>query len=740
VSATLLVREPATASPPHAVSRDHRALFAAVALCAAIGGGVALLLPAGPVRLLLVVAFDIVGPGAAVMAHVGVRDTLVAWALAVTASLSAMSLPAAVMLWLGEWQPVLAHVTLLAGTLGAATVRLIMAARARSHAHGSQRVTRRSALGWRPRAAAGVTPALLAGATALWAVAVATTRAADVGPYGLTIALGVPFVVAVAAVCVAFAGELLGRSRPLVLTAGIAAITVMLRASAPLLLAHVEYPWTYKHFGVVELIRQAGQVVDPSDIYQQWPAFFAAAAHLSDVSGVAAIDYATWSSLVFSLIDALLLAAAVRVAIDATPLGAGHRGIDRAALRDHRIVALTVFLFAACLWVDTNYFSPQAYAFALSLGFFVILRRWLYRGPRAHPRDGWLWPTVAVTIVFFVITASHQLSPYLILAGIGTLGMLGRLRSRMIVVLLCGVAFGYLLPRLGGIASDFGLFSGFNLFQNAAGNAASWGSDAQRLSALIARGLAVSVWGGGLLALWRYRRQPTAITVGIMAFSPFVILGAQSYGGEAIYRVFLFSLPWCALLIAMWLVDAWSSPRGGSRRARGGARRARGGAIVGVALALSACSLATHQGLQGQFTVHAVATADIDAARFFAAHAPDGSSLLLGAQNFPSRLTANYDRFNIGIPVEPALTDEERFRDATLDASWLPTIEEWAAGYAGTRTYLVVSDRMVADAEFFGDLQTGALQALEDGLRASRRWTIFYERPGVTIFELQSAR
>jgi hypothetical protein len=751
VSAALLVREPTATRPQLRVPWDHRALFAAVALGVAIGGGAALQLPAGSLRLLLVVAFDIVGPGAALMAHVRVRDTLVAWALAVTASLSVMSLPATVMLWLGEWQPLSVHIALLAATLCAASVRLIIAARARPRLAGSQdaRARPRSAVGWRGRAAASVTPALLVTGVALWAVAVATTTAAEVGPYGLTVALGVPFIVAVVAVCLAFAGELLRRSRPLVLTAGIAAITVMLRASAPLLLAEVQYPWTYKHFGVVELLRQAGRILDPADIYQSWPAFFAGAAQLSDVSGVAPVNYATWSSLVFSLIDVLLLAAAVRVAIDATPLSSrqttGHYG-----LRGHRIVFLTAFLFAACLWVDTNYFSPQAYAFALSLGFFVILRTWLYRQPpggrlrfltwrrrpraAAAPQGGWLWPTLAITGVFFVITASHQLSPYLILAAIATLGALGRLRSRMIVVLLCGVAFGYLAPRLGGIASDYGLFSGFNLFQNAAGNASSWGSDAQRVSALIARGLAVSVWGGGLLALWKYRRQPNAITVGIMAFSPFVILGAQSYGGEAIYRVFLFSLPWCALLIAMWLVRC-SSPATGLLKSL----RPRTGAMAGVALALSLCSLAAHQGLQGQFAVHAVTTADLDAARYFAAHAPDGSSLLLGAQNFPSRLTGNYDRFNIGIPLEPALTDQEHFRDATLDASWQPAVEEWVSGYAGTRTYLVVSDRMVADAEYFGNLRTGALQTLEAQLRASRRWKIFYEGPGVTIFEQQTA-
>ena len=589
---------------------------------------------------------------------------------------------------------------------------------------------------------------LLVGAVPLWLVAVGTTDAADVGAYGLTHALGAPFIVAVVAVCLAFAVELLGRSRPPVLAAGIVSITVMLRASAPLLLANVEYPWTYKHFGVVELIRQTGRIVDPADIYRLWPAFFATMAQLSDVTGVASIDYATWSSLLFSLIDALLLAAAVRVAIDATGWSGRSyaqttrsEAIGHAGVRDNRIVFLTVFLFQACLWVDTNYFSPQAYAFALFLGFVVILRGWLYHGPdgtRRGLRRLWrrpattersasrLWPTVAAVGVFFVITATHQLSPYIILVGVAALGVLGRVRPRIIVLLLGAVAFGYLAPRLGDVLSDYGLLSGFNLFRNASGNAPTWGSAAQRFSALLARGLALTIWATALLTLWRRRRQPSMGTVGILAFSPFVILGAQSYGGEAIYRVFLFSLPWCALLIAVWLVD-------------GSFSRRRRLATAGIALMLSAFSMAAHQGLQGQFAVHAVASTDIAAARYFYSHAPAGSSLLLGAQNFPARLTGGYGRFNVGVPLEPAITDEDQLRDAALGERWLPRVEAWARDHAGTQTYLVVSRQMAVDAQFFGDLPTGALAALDDALRASPRWDVFYQAPGVTIFRQRAS-
>lgn len=186
---------------------------------------------------------------------------------------------------------------------------------------------------------------------------------------------------------------------------------------------------------------------------------------------------------------------------------------------------------------------------------------------------------------------------------------------------MCAVALGYFVPRMGGVTGEYGLFSGLNLWRNASGNAASWGSDAQRVSALIARGLALGVWATALLALWRRRRAPLSLSIGVLAFSPFGILALQSYGGEAIYRVFLFSLPWCALAIALWLA---------------GPVNRRGVAIAVTTVALTVCGLAAHQGLQGQFMINTVPSGDVAAARVFYARAPQGATLLLAAQDFPA--------------------------------------------------------------------------------------------------------
>ena len=703
--------------------------LAAAALALAIAAAVARMLPDGPVRLTLLLAFMLAGPGAAFVSHLTIRDRVLALAMTLTASLSIGALTAGGMVWVAWWHPDVLTVLMISLTAATALARLVgwtpqqpgrqLAEEPRSPeaapAHGVRMVS------------AALSPVLLVVALAIWAVTVARSDSGQVGDYGLTAGLGVPFVAGLAMTCLAFGIELFGRVRVGVLTAGVGAAALQVFGTAPLLLSEPEYAWTYKHLGVVELIQQHGRALDSKDIYQQWPGFFASVAQLSTVSGVAAIRFATWSSLFFALLDAVLLAAAAR-----------------ALTTDRRVVFLTVFLFECCLWVDQNYFSPQAFAYALSLGFFAILLHWC----RGEPTKRWPWligrlqgmlvrqappavdvrggaarlRVIGVVGVFAAITVSHQLTPYLLMFGVGTLTVLGLIRPYWLMALLAVVAGGYFLPRLSGVSSQYHLFDGFDLFKNASGNASGWGSDAQRFSAMVARLLAFAVWGSTLVAAWRHRRRLGRVVIGlVLGFSPFLLLGLQNYGGEAIYRVFLFSLPWCALLAAGW----WG--------------RFSLGRLHGVAsgVIFTVLALAALQGLQGQFALHVVPPADIRAAKYLAAQAPAGSTMVMVAASFPARLTANYADLNPGRSVDPSIVDQPDFQHLTLDSSELPAIESWAAGYGGTETFLVVSGQMAKTAEYFGQLTSGSVKALRKALDTSDRWSVYYRSSDVTIYRLE---
>jgi len=728
---------PAPAQSPAAVGRRG---FALLALAAGGVGALALMVPTGPVRLVMLLTFLLIGPGAAVMAHLPVRDRLVSWALAITASLSIACGTAVLMLWTHTWSPQIAVTILLDIVAAAAAVRFVLdrwlPARPmeftrslfvrRPDAADLDTAPATTAGTWRRRAGAVGPVVLLLAAVASWTWAITGFRPSTVDGYGLTPALGVPFVAAILLLTLAFAAELFGRARTWALTAGLVTAATVLHATVPLLYGNLEYAWTYKHIGVVDLIRDNGQLLNSTDIYQQWPGFFATMAVLSDVAGVDALAFATWSSLAFALLNMVLLAALLRQ-----------------FTRNRRVVALGVLLFLICMWVDAGYFSPQAFVYALMLGFWLIVARWLIATPAAVPADAGrlarargvllrgfpvLAPrnrrtrvaaAVGATLVFAAITVSHQLSPFIMLLPAIPLAALGVLRPRSLVLVWGVLVLAFVAPRIAPVAAEYGLFD-FDLFANAAGNADGLRTDAQRFSALVARILAVAVWAAALVAIGVHRRKlGTVLVPAILGFAPFVTLAAQSYGGEAIYRVFAFSLPFAALLVAgLWL-------------------RVRRNALVTVAsgLVLAVVSLATVQGLQGQLAVHRVPPADVTAAEYFYANAQPNSSLVLLAPNFPTKLAGNYGSFNNGRAVDYTLIDHPAFTNS-LDGSGLPAVQDYMGNLGTRHNYLVVSTQMTVYTDYFGSLPEGATASLQEALRVSMRWRVFYQGPGVTIYHM----
>jgi hypothetical protein len=332
---------------------------------------------------------------------------------------------------------------------------------------------------------------------------------------------------------------------------------------------------------------------------------------------------------------------------------------------------------------------------------------------------------VGAVAVFAVITASHQLSPFLIITPILLLTVFGAIRPRWLIIPLGLILAGYVLPRLGPLGEQYRLFDGFNPFKNGGGNAQSWGSAGQRFSALVVRVLSIVVWSVALFAIWRNRRRLGLVMVSvIIGFAPFVALAVASYGGEAIYRIFAFSLPWSALLIA----GLWA-----------GRRRTTlfGGVVTGVLLA--AAALATVQGLHGQLVVDAVPASDVRAARYFYAHAPAGATLMLATDAFPTRLAANYGSYDVGHPANVALTnDPTLFEGRMFGPADLPSLQRHLRSVGGTASYLVISDPMIASSDYFGHYPTGSLPALDRALAASPSWKVFYADHGVRIYQLVS--
>jgi hypothetical protein len=321
---------------------------------------------------------------------------------------------------------------------------------------------------------------------------------------------------------------------------------------------------------------------------------------------------------------------------------------------------------------------------------------------------------VAIALgLFATIVISHQLTPYAALVSLAALALLDLLRPRWIVIALGAMTVAFLASRYHLISSQYGgLFSGTDVVRNASGTAHGWNSNAQAFTATVVRVLAVGMWLLTLAVVVRRLRTPGRVIIpAVLAFAPFAILLGQSYGGEAIYRVFLFSAPWCAYLIAGSLL--------GLRRAL-----VRNVAIVVV---VAGALLAGLQGLYGPVAINAFTRAELSASTWLYRHAPHGSTLLLAAQDFPALQTADYaDDRVLALPSDPQMGE------AWLDPSDEPMLERWVAGLGPQPAYLVVSRRMANYADYYGF--PDGLSGLQANVSASPRWTVVYRNADVVIY------
>jgi hypothetical protein len=229
--------------------------------------------------------------------------------------------------------------------------------------------------------------------------------------------------------------------------------------------------------------------------------------------------------------------------------------------------------------------------------------------------------------------------------------------------------------------------------------------------------LAAAMW---LLALGtvlaRRKTVGRVVIPALLAFSPFLILGAQSYGGEAIYRVYLFSAPWCALLIAGLLLEMRLPRR----------LPIRWPLTAVVCLAMLFAGL---QGLYGPASVNAFTGSELRASQWLYAHAPRGSLLVLPDDNFPTLQAADYNSYDLQVmPSDPQLGQ------AWLDEGNLADVKTWIAGLGHQTAYLVVSRSMRADAHYFGAPR--GYEKLVSEIPSALHGAVVYHDADTTIYRL----
>ncbi len=565
---------------------------------------------------------------------------------------------------------------------------------------------------------------LLALGMGAWAYGVSQIQRSGIGSYGLLASADVWFVLGLATLLAGALVELRRlEPRGWLLGLYLVGLIVAIHSTVPIIYGGTpEYAWVYKHVGIAQALGQAGRVSDPNSIYQEWPALFASIAAVSALAHVAPLSFAAWAPVAFELADALLLL-----------------GVFRLLTGERRVAYLAVLLYEGLIsWVGQDYLSPQAFGYLLWLGLVLIVLRWLRApAPAGQPRGRLARlraPLLAgldappdtsralravavafVAVIYLAIVAAHQLTPYIALAGIAGLTVLDVVRPPWLLVLMAAIAGGYLIPRYSLIANDFGgLFSGGNPIQNASGVRGASHAGAETTTALIVRALAAGMWLLALASIARHRRAPGRVAIAAaLAFSPFLILVAQSYGGEAIYRVYLFSAPWCALLIAGACCELRAPARG----------------WLVTAGVCAAAVFAGLQGLYGPVLVNAVTPAELDASTWLYGHIPRGSLIVLPADNFPVLETAAYNSY--GLQVMPS---DPQDGEAWLDEANLSAVDSWMVSLGYRSAYVVFSRGMGAYASYFG-APSGFAQ-LSREVSTAPGWSVVYRNADTTIYRV----
>ncbi|MBN1679603.1 MAG: hypothetical protein JW966_04875 [Anaerolineae bacterium] len=429
---------------------------------------------------------------------------------------------------------------------------------------------------------------MLVGAVVLWTVSLQTIDIRQITDLGLVSVFTPGMFVALVLITVSFGLSLRELNTP-VLLLHVLFLIYMLYGVASMVGEEPRFSTTWVHAGFTEYIMRTGDTAEMLDARFSWPGFFALSALITDLAGYdTALKFADWASLFFNVLylGPLLM-------------------IFRALTPNRRRVWMAVWLYTITNWVGQDYFAPQALNFFFYLAIIAVLLRWfkIYTDSR-QPIDqrSWLPPAAArwldrrferlpeqardfarallapveplnapsdplqriglVMIIVTVVAAmsfSHQLTPFALLFGVTALVVFSRISLRGLPLLIVIITITWLVYMTttylaGNLESLLSAIGSSDAVSDNYSNRLELVNhqSVERLFVLRTRTwFTLSVFGLAFLGtLRRLRKGHLDLTALLLLASPFPILGLQSYGGEALLRIFFFALPFAAFMAA----------------------------------------------------------------------------------------------------------------------------------------------------------------------------------------------
>jgi hypothetical protein len=582
----------------------------------------------------------------------------------------------------------------------------------------------------------------LAGAIPFWIAGLVAINPAAMTDFGLISVLPWPVWVACALVLAGFCLSLRASVVGTLPFWHLAALVLLLHATPAIAYETLRYSWAWKHIGIVDFIQRHGGL-DPTApylaVYHNWPAFFLANAALGKLFDVDPLEWSEVARFFPTVLNLLFLSVLPQIL--------------RRFTTDMRLVWTAVAIFLAGNWVGQDYFSPQGTAYLLYLALLALCLGPLAIAPSTRP-TAWLGgaPALAERLARFsawasrgaperegkpagveqatavvlalaaitLITVTHQLTPLLVIAALAGLFALGRLSLgyclfAIMVELLWLFYFAdtFVAGALGDALAEFGsLGSEFaSKFVNldVVSEGQRWVSIASRA---VSGAIAAAAILGGLRRLRNGYHDGAAI---VLTLSPLPLLMATSYGGEIVFRLYFFALPFLSFFAAALF---FPSPRLGRPRV----------SSVALWIFLSLLTLGFVLANNGKDRQYRFTSGEVSAADWLYRNAPPGSLLVEGSRSYPSQFR-NYENF-----VYLPLAEESAEVRNQLLQNPVAIIARWLRNSGGG--YVIITSSQKANVDDLGIMPVGALEGIERTLSVSAAFRIVHATSDARVFAL----
>ncbi|MFG2760685.1 hypothetical protein [Streptomyces wuyuanensis] len=576
----------------------------------------------------------------------------------------------------------------------------------------------------------------------LWVYALPRIGFRTMGEYGLLDRLPVVYFVAL---LVLTGGFLLALRRagtsPWWPAAYCVAMLFALKAPPAVLYDSVRYPWASKHDAVVDALLANGELRPYAALsgnmsaYDQWPGFFGLNAALVRAFGVeSAAVYLNWAPVLLGL---LLMPVLVL--------------LYRTFTEDWRLVWAGVWIFQLANWVGQDYLAPQGFAYILHLTVLaVVLRHFVLPGSAGRLRDRTFLDPAAAAVppptgrrqravcvlilapLILAVNASHQLTPVMLCVSLFALLFTRRYRNYGLLAVAGALMLAWdltmgrplFIETLGTLRESLGELTR-NSRAGYAGRLTGPGPElAGQANVLMVLAIAVLA---AVAVFGRRRLTRSALPLLLVSAAPLPLFAVNDYGGEMLFRVYLFGLPGAAFFAAAALVPAAGAARGASVRSRAVRRRVAAVALPVTLVALAAGFLPSYYGKETMNYTPPAETALVTRA---IDGAPEGSLVLAATGSFPMALH-RYDRLEHWFFAEQELPENERMLadPARHLADGIPP---------GTRAYVILTRTQDVYTAGEGLLPPGGFAKLRSELAASPLFTVVEEHPYGVVLEYRS--